>query len=183
MITTKHLLGILVYMCGACVHVCVVSVCVVCEKAKEPERERKWKSEEERKSWEGGRERKKRKELCIKLLPLYKHMQYTHAMRSHFTKKWTLPRGILDVTKHIFSSKTHFPENWKSWRKALWELAKWVWFRIPQNIPSVRARWLVKTASILLSNKTPLALVPFRDFVGLMVQPATTKHLDSACWR
>ena len=36
-----HLLGILVYMCGACVHVCVVSVCVVCEKAKEPQRERK----------------------------------------------------------------------------------------------------------------------------------------------
>jgi len=32
----------------------------------------------------------------------------------YLAKKWTLPKGVLDVTKRIFSSKTHFPENHKS---------------------------------------------------------------------
>jgi len=35
-------------------------------------------------------------------------------VNSHLAKKWTLPRGVLDFTKRILSSKTHFPENQKS---------------------------------------------------------------------
>ena len=73
-----------------------------------------------------------------------------------------------------FCTKTHFPENhWqKSWPKALWELATWVWFRISQNIPNVRARGVKKTAARFFHSKfetkPPLAHVPFRGFCGLM---------------
>jgi len=35
----------------------------------------------------------------------------------------------------------------------VWELATWVWFRIPQNIPNVRARWVAKTAAIFYHSK------------------------------
>jgi len=52
-----------------------------------------------------------------------------------------------------FCTKTHFPENQKSWPKALWELATWAWFRIPLNIPNVRARWVKKTAARFFHSK------------------------------
>ena len=50
-------------------------------------------------------------------------------------------------------TKTHFPETQKSWPKAVWKLATWVWFRTPQNIPNVRARYWKKTAARFFHSK------------------------------
>ena len=55
----------------------------------------------------------------------------------------------LFVRKHIF------PENQKSWPKAMWELATRVWFRILQNIPNVRARWAKKTVAWFCFRGSP----------------------------
>jgi len=62
-------------------------------------------------------------------------------------KNWTLPGCVLDDTFQHFLNENAFSFSFfvfckKSWPKAVWELATWVWFRIPQNIPNVRARWV-----------------------------------------
>jgi len=102
--------------------------------------------------------------------------------------------SLLENNDSIYRSavnKTHFPENQNSWPKAVWKSATRVWFRIPQNIPNVRARWVKKTAalnckpsksrphkpilllsvfnSVQLYHPLPLAHVPFRVFCGLMI--------------
>jgi len=63
-------------------------------------------------------------------------------------------RGVFWMIRFsTFCTKTHFPENQKSWPKAVWELVTWVWFGIPQNITNVRARWVKKTAARFFHSK------------------------------
>jgi len=65
-------------------------------------------------------------------------------------------RGVFWVGRFsTCGSKMHFPEDqpWQSWPKALCELATWVWFRIPQNIPIVQAparcQWVRVTVTVV----------------------------------
>ena len=41
----------------------------------------------------------------------------------YLTKKWSLSEGVLSKRFSTFWTKTHFPENQKSWPKAQWKLA------------------------------------------------------------
>jgi len=73
-----------------------------------------------------------------------------------------------------FGSKTHFPETQKSWPEALWELARWVWFRIPQNIPNVWARRVAKTAARFYHSKfettPPWLMCHFKAFLAQWIR-------------
>ena len=69
-----------------------------------------------------------------------------------YTKKWALPRDVLDVTKWHFVQKCIFPGTQKAdlkqclnWRASL--------VQIPQTSPNVRARWVAKTAARFYHSK------------------------------
>ena len=80
-------------------------------------------------------------------------------------QNWTLLRGVLDVTKRHFLSKNAF--SWKP--KKLTKKALWVWFRIPQTSPDVRARWVAKTVARFYHSKfetNPPWLIRYSPFRG-----------------
>jgi len=76
---------------------------------------------------------------------------------------WRLPNAFS-------RQKRIFRKTKKSWLKALWELTTWVWFRIPQSIPNVRARWVAKTAArfyhLKFETNPPWLLWYFKAFLA-----------------
>jgi len=59
---------------------------------------------------------------------------------THYTKKLTLPRDVLDVRKRHFLMKNAFAWKAKKPIKSIARIGVWVWFRIAQTSPNVRAR-------------------------------------------
>jgi len=89
-----------------------------------------------------------------------------------------LSEGCFACLKTHFLVKNAFPENQKSCPKARWELATWVWFRIPQNIPNVRARWVAKTAARFYYSKfeTKLPWLRYMSFKFFGARPTKARH-------
>jgi len=61
--------------------------------------------------------------------------------------------GCFGCHKTNFLIKNAFSWKPKKLTQTLWELATWVWFRIPQSMPNVRARWVAKTAARFYHSK------------------------------